>query len=744
MHRLSISRSIAIGLLSILAVLGAFVGLSLYSTDRLSSSFLNLNSVAERTRIVLSIKESLYNLRLDTNHFQRAPSPDGARAVIDGIDAIETAAPSAIALYADEPDLRAHLEDLLRLMGLYRTTFEQLRGVTREHAEISITLDEQALAIAQRLGETTVMARAYGQQEYSVLSNGAEVLFTQVRLNLESYRRTEDMSLFDAFSKGLSDTAMRINSMLEDNMQFEALTAAQTLMAEFLVAAPRLRDLIDARNQLGADRPDGLDGIGKAALARLHLLLDSAVREQAGTGAQGIETASAIQIRMSVLAAAAIPLAALLSWLLARSVAGRVSRMAEKMGRLAGGDLEIEISGTSHAHELGRMARALETFRENATRVARLADDKEAADRAAAEERAAMMRELQEAFGSVVDAAVAGDFSRRVEVRFADQALNDLAAGVNRLVETVDAGVTLTADAMARMADGELSEVQQAGFSGAFERLQGSINATVRRLSDLVGSIRQTSVEVGSASHLVNDGASKLSQRVEQQASALEQTAATMEEMSQTVKANAESAASASDLSSLASESADRGRNVVAEAVGAMNGIEEGSRKIADIITVIDGIAFQTNLLALNAAVEAARAGEAGKGFAVVASEVRSLAQRSSDAARDIRQLIKSSTEQVTNGVRLVEQTGASLDEIVEGIRQVAQTVEAIKSASSEQAAGISEISQSVGHMDEMTQQNAELAQQSSTSARNMQEHAHTLDKLIGFFKTETNSARAA
>ncbi|MGF1660137.1 MAG: methyl-accepting chemotaxis protein, partial [Rubrimonas sp.] len=239
----------------------------------------------------------------------------------------------------------------------------------------------------------------------------------------------------------------------------------------------------------------------------------------------------------------------------------------------------------------------------------------------------------------------------------------------------------------------------------------------------------------------IAESAETLSGRAENQAASLEEVAATMEQMSATVRTNAENALSARDLSSDAHTRADRGGAIVAKAVTAMGEISTGSAKIADIVSVIDGFAFQTNLLALNAAVEAARAGEAGKGFAVVASEVRMLAQRSAEAARDIKTLIDASAHQVEGGVKLVEETGKALTEIVEAISKVSDTIAEISEASREQSSGVEEITSAITSMDEITQQNSAMADQSAAAARSLAEQAQALERLMAFFSDSSRRA---
>jgi methyl-accepting chemotaxis protein len=267
------------------------------------------------------------------------------------------------------------------------------------------------------------------------------------------------------------------------------------------------------------------------------------------------------------------------------------------------------------------------------------------------------------------------------------------------------------------------------------------VNELLDTISGVMSEIKHASREVSNAAAEITTSTTDLSQRTEEQAASLEQTSASMEEMSSTVKNNAENALRANGLTQGTRDVADRGGEVVAEAVSAMARIEESSRKISDIISVIDEIARQTNLLALNAAVEAARAGEAGRGFAVVASEVRSLAQRSSQAAKDIKDLIMSSSSQVHDGVQLVNRAGTSLKEILESIKQVAEIVSEITNASTEQASGIDQINKALNQMDEVTQQNSALVEENAATAKTLEQQAAAMDQRIGAFRLNDTAA---
>lgn len=291
-------------------------------------------------------------------------------------------------------------------------------------------------------------------------------------------------------------------------------------------------------------------------------------------------------------------------------------------------------------------------------------------------------------------------------------------------------------DSLLAMSKGDLTARIERELGGEFKVLGDSMNSFIDNLNNLVSEIRNASNNVFSASREIAQGNTDLSQRTESQASSLEETASAMEELTTTVQQNAENATEATKKASGAMDKASNGGEVVRNTVNAMEDINKSSKKIADIIGVIDEIAFQTNLLALNAAVEAARAGEQGRGFAVVAAEVRNLAQRSAAAAKEIKGLINDSVDAVGKGTRLVDETGQTFSELVEAVREVVTMISDIDSASKEQSAGISEVTQAVTQMDEMTQQNAALVEQASASSRSMEEQAQALLEQVSFFQT--------
>ena len=281
------------------------------------------------------------------------------------------------------------------------------------------------------------------------------------------------------------------------------------------------------------------------------------------------------------------------------------------------------------------------------------------------------------------------------------------------------------------MANGDLNIKVDNNAIGVY----GSIGQTIQKLLEIISGIKLGAGEVNTASEQVSQGNANLSQRTQEQASSLEEVASSMEEMTGTVSQNSENAQHANQLAMAAREQANLGRQVVGEAVTAMSEINAASKQIADIIGVIDDIAFQTNLLALNAAVEAARAGDQGRGFAVVASEVRNLAGRSATAAKEIKGLIKNSVEKVENGSKLVSESGGALSEIVDSVKKVSDIVAEIAAASKEQSDGINQVNTALLQMDEMTQQNASLVEEAAAASEAMGAQARELDALVSFFK---------
>jgi methyl-accepting chemotaxis protein len=393
-------------------------------------------------------------------------------------------------------------------------------------------------------------------------------------------------------------------------------------------------------------------------------------------------------------------------FLLVRRMMLPLASLKGAMERLAAGDLASAVP-TFRSGEFADMAGAVDVLRSAAIEKERL--EVEAASQASL---------LDETRRSTEEQRQLSAQQRLQQAQELEKVVSALAAG------------------LAELSHGNLTHRIEVDLPADYVKLRDDFNATVDRLSSTVRTIQVTSADVGLAAREINMGADDLSKRTEEQASSLEETAATTEELAASVKASAQASKDAASIANDAMQAAQSGGVIAGQAVDAMARIESASQKISDIIRVIDDIAFQTNLLALNAAVEAARAGDAGKGFAVVASEVRTLAQRSSAAAKDISGLISSSNMEVGEGVKLVRQAGDQLSQILGHSKKVAATIADISAAAGEQANGIDEMSQAVAHLDEMTQANAALSEQSAASAASLSSRIGQLNDLVAAFRT--------
>jgi len=345
---------------------------------------------------------------------------------------------------------------------------------------------------------------------------------------------------------------------------------------------------------------------------------------------------------------------------------------------------------------------------------------------------------------NVISAVTAGNLNDRISIEGKRGFFLTLTHGINELVDAVG-GVTSEVNQLVAAANqGDLTRrIETQGKSGLLVKIGGGINELTDNLAGLVSRVKLVASDVSRGANEISQGNADLSQRTEQQASSLEETASSMEEMTSTVKQNADNAGHANQLAVAARDQAEKGGAVVSKAVKAMGDINDAAKKIADIIGVIDEIAFQTNLLALNAAVEAARAGEQGRGFAVVATEVRNLAGRSATAAKEIKTLIQDSVRKVDEGSALVTQSGATLDQIVGSVKKVADIVAEIAAASREQSAGIEQVNKAVVQLDELTQQNAALVEQASAASQTMAEQARGLNDSMQRFRVKNLGAAA-
>ena len=428
---------------------------------------------------------------------------------------------------------------------------------------------------------------------------------------------------------------------------------------------------------------------------------------------------------------------------LGSSIAKPVQKMTAVMRKIADADYSVEVPYGNRKDEIGDMAKTVAVFRENGMRMAQMTEADAARIIRDQQARSEMMAELQRAFGNVVDAAIAGDFTRRVDAEFPDAELNAIASSINNLVETVDRGIGETGQVLSSLANTDLTKRMDGNYEGAFARLKADTNAVADKLTDIVTQIKDTSRALKTATGEILSGANDLSERTTKQAATIEETSATMEQLASTVVQNAERAKEASVVAGTVTRTAEEGGHVMTQANEAMEKITTSSGKISNIIGLIDDIAFQTNLLALNASVEAARAGEAGKGFAVVAVEVRRLAQSAAEASAEVKVLIEQSADEVRGGSKLVTDAASKLEAMLVAARSSNELMDGIARESREQAASIEEVNTAVRTLDEMTQHNAALVEETNAAIEQTEAQASELDRVVDVF-TLADTRRAA
>jgi len=525
---------------------------------------------------------------------------------------------------------------------------------------------------------------------------------------------TTNAGSLDTAWAGVTDIASRLPPT-------PGLTAAVEKFKTDFVGSDYPERRLKVLKQLIAGEPTGLSveqwsptSVGKLSLAFgiATAALDAAKEQAAAQSA----TAWHDLIMQVVFLVAACLLAGGMMFFVSRHVTGPLGAIQGAMLKLAGGDFEVVLPGLDRKDEIGAVANAVERFKVLAV------------DKARNEADAAMARQKAEADRHAEAARVEAEAQAKVAAERA-----------KATEEQAHAFRTLGA-ALGHLADGDFTIRLADDIPQAYAEIRDDFNRAIGRLHETIHAVADSTREVSNAAGEISTATTDLSQRVEEQAASLAETSASMEEISATVQTNAKNAQQANELTSSTQGVADRGGKVVAEAVTAMSRIEESSRQISDIITVIDEIARQTNLLALNAAVEAARAGDAGRGFAVVASEVRSLAQRSSEAAKNITDLIAKSSDRVKEGVGLVNRAGTALGEIVASIKQVAEIVASIATASAEQSTGLGQISKALAQMDDVTQQNSALVEENTATAKTLQQQSHDMQTRIATFKLDSGA----
>jgi methyl-accepting chemotaxis protein len=636
---------------------------------------------------------------------------------------------------------------MISLAETYMADFEKLKDMRKSREVAETTMRANGTAVLDKLESAQELYTAAKDFETALVASELQVEAALTRLSALNFINA-------ATPQGAEATKKRLAKMKADT---EAAIAkaknpqAVQILKEVLAGVVAYDASFATLEKVASSSETMVGTTLPAIAAEFSALADSITNGLDAANKQANaedDAANALAMKMLLIASAiSLLLGAVFAWAIARGITVPVGSMTDAMTQLAGGDNSVQVPALGNKDEIGDMAKAVQVFKQNAIDKLRMEAEQRAAEEAqrkAEEEQrqreAAIVAEVAE----VAKAASTGDLDRRIDLDGKSGFLLNLCEGVNNLVHLTGIALKDVAGVLGAVAQGDLTRRITGDYAGVFGQLKGDVNLTADKLFEVVSNINEASTQITGAASEVAAGSQDLSERSEQQASALEETAASMEELAATVRQNSANAQQANQLAAGAREVAAGGGQVVSDAISAMGRIEDSSQKIEDIVGMIDEIAFQTNLLALNAAVEAARAGDAGKGFAVVAQEVRNLAQRSAQASKEIKTLIAESSQQVRSGADLVKGAGRTLDEILGSVKRVADIVAEIAAASAEQASGIDQVNAAVTQMDEMTQQNAALVEESTAAAHSLEDQARHLSEVMAFFHTGETAAKPA
>ncbi len=727
LNNVKIGHKIFGGFGVVLSVLCVVAGSGIYANMTNKAMFGDYRGAAKLTNGASTVQSAMLEARLSFRKYRAAPSAELAKEVSSDLDTTKASVDALSALSTD-PAMKTSVAALLPLVDTYRTAFGQVVDLQAQRDSlVDDTLNVIGPEMADKLGEVGAALEKSGDLATADIVADARYAVATMRLGTNKYLLKNDPAIHDEAlktSKAAEAALDHAASSVKSDADRNAINALIAKFDTYYGALDKIDDVIASRNDLidNTMNPTGesLSTALEQMKAEFKKTQDTLGPEIQATMENGVTTGI-------VLGALGLILASTIAFVIARGITGPIGAITNAMGALADNKLDTEIPGLDHRSEIGLMAKAVDIFKQNAIKIRQLA-----AQEAALQEKNA---DLQSNIATVVNAAVAGDFSRRITKRYDNPDLDAFATNVNTLVESVDTGIAETGRVINALSQGDLTESMEGQYQGVFAELQSNVNETMATLRRLMEEVRQSSDAINGGADEIRDASNDLSKRTETQAASLEETSSALEEITVAVKTSTERAQESSRMVADARQFAERSSGVVEDATAAMARIEQASNEITQIINVIDEIAFQTNLLALNAGVEAARAGEAGKGFAVVAQEVRELAQRSATAAKDIKALINKSGEEVQTGVRLVTTTGDALREIQTRVIGIAGQVTSIATAAQEQSTGLHEISTAVNQMDQMTQQNAAMVEEAAASTNRLADETAHLKALISRFK---------
>ncbi|WP_400087907.1 methyl-accepting chemotaxis protein [Yoonia sp. R78084] len=684
-----ISRRVNTGFLIVTLML---VGLAVFAhrtVGALGNVYDEYRQIARQNIAISAFVEDIFEAQQAALQYRITPEPVFRQQVSSNIDEVLDGT-GFLDSFANAPDRLAAVETIFDAARIYQAQFTLMANAIEAADAAERDFSARSDQLQRETGTAFNLAlQSANPALTSAVGRCLQTLYTAI-LAGKRYLASGDTADLDEFTTEYTAFGNALNRLEALNRQ-DNITEVVNRIKDLMNGYPELLNAFTVTNADAQTIQTGvLDRIGPEMQQRLDDVAAAIVDRQSDLGAEGSTIVTQIRAVIPVVGSVATLFALAAAYVIGRWISGAIARLADVTDRLASGDNEVTISGTEHPHELGRMARALLIFRD--TQVERIAG--------AAEQ--AKLRTQQ------------------------------------------DAVVSTMKRQLAALAQGNLTVEIKEPFAPEYEELRVNFNAAIQGLHSAILRVIETSALIGQNATNSNIATADLSQRTENQAATLEETAAALDQLTASVRSAAEHAKSVDISVTKARAEAAKNGEIVTQAVSAMDAIAHSSQQITQVIGVIDDIAFQTNLLALNAGVEAARAGESGRGFAVVASEVRALAQRSADAAKEIAGLIENSSRHVSQGTQLVGHAGDALSAIITQVNDIASMTSQIATSAEEQAIGLSEINVGVNQLDQVTQQNAAMVQDSITRGDALATETSQLKALIGKFKTTSERAKPA
>jgi len=743
--RLSIAQRIYGAFAALIVLLVCVACAGYFGVQSIYGLFGEYKVAANQTLAIGKVVGDVSHLRLVDARYRIDGNPEVAAEFDEALIATHAAQDAAAAAFAGDAAAIATLDDLRADTDAFATAFHRSVELQDARAALLNTMLKHATMARSAIDQVVVSSSNAGHTASVVQASQAAEAVLQMLLRAERYVAAGQETDFSEMGLQGKKASITLKGLIDVLNMFrpELAATAESAIAEiepYLTTATELKTATLERAEL---RTGTLDVMGEEIEAALVALQAGVVTKQASVGDASATQAQSTSLMVIAIGGFAVILGLVCAVLIGRWLSGAIRGMAGSMRQLADGDLDLSIAGANQRNELGQMAKALEVFRTNGQAV-RAAEAEKSRSAEAEAERRQINDELLTEVQALVAAAVDGDFSQRITRSFGLPELDGFVSSINELVATVDRGLGETGLVLGAFAEADLTQRMSGDYRGAFGALKDDLNRAADRFTDMVTQLQTTSKSLKAATGEILSGANDLSQRTTKQAATIEETSAAIEQLSETVRANAAKADEAAVKTQVASRMADEGGQAMTEATHAMERITTSSGKISNIIGLIDDIAFQTNLLALNASVEAARAGEAGKGFAVVAVEVRRLAQSAAEASSDVKALIEQSAQEVSGGSRLVETAATKLASILQAVKENSALMESISEAGRSQATAIGEVTIAVRTMDEMTQHNAALVEETNAAIEQTESQADELDRIADSFTIEASGARVA